>query len=327
MYYTEQIAICRIVYDNVFLSGAMLRLAISIILAYSTIMSKDNRSHYLYGAKLTILFTTIITLLIISLSAAWLNRVIFDTNRFTSTASAALLEQSSRDSIGRLVADRLLENRPVLDRLIAEPVANVVSSFLATEQAQSGIERTVREGQLLFTSPQKPPVVLDFTPYKSAIVTAQQIIPNEGEQRIDVNDIPDAVVLIDTTQLPNFYEYSLYTNFAGPAAFVAAVVLAGAWIWRGKANRYGRSRAVLVAVLAAGIIAVVLGPIAEPAFVSIGRDAASQTILGNLYDAFITPFRNQALVLAGTAILGLVALIATHEIRNHFNFEFKTSKK
>lgn len=286
-----------------------------------------QNSQFLYAAKLTLLFGTIIGLLLISLSSLWLNRVAFDNERFTSIATDALLEQSSRDSIGQLVADRALENRPILNRLLAEPIANVVSSLLATEPAQKSVERAVREGQLLFTSPEQPPVVLDFTGYKSVIATAQQLIPNEGEQRIDVNDIPDSIVLIDTTKLPNYYEYSVYTHLAGPATFVSAVALAGIWIWRGKANRYRRTLAILLAVVAAAMIALVIGPIAEPSFISIGRDAASQTLLGNLYQAFITPFRNQALLLGGVALVGLVALIVTHALRNKYQFELKTTKR
>lgn len=290
-------------------------------------MNSTNKPQYIYAVKLTILFSTIIGLLLISLSSLWLNRVVFDTDTFTSTATDALLAQSSRDSIGRLVADRAFAEQPVLGSLLSEPLANYVSSFLGSDAAQSGIERVVREGQLLFTTPQKPPVVLDLLPYKSVIATAQEVIPNDSEERLSVESIPDVVVIIDTDRLPNFYQYSLYTHFAGPASLVAAGFLAGFWIWRGKARRYQRTRTILVVVIATSVIALIIGPLVEPAFISVGRDAASQTLLSNLYKSFVDPFRVQALWLGAIATFSLGVLIAVYEIKNAYKIEFKITKR
>lgn len=278
---------------------------------------------------MTLFFGTLMALIIIALTAFWLNRVIFDTDRFTATTVSALSEESSRESIGNLVADRVFENRPLLRATLSEPLSEYVAAFLATERAQTGIERAAREAQLLFTSPRREPVELELTEYKAIIATAQEIVrPDETERRLNVDDIPDSITLVDTSQLPNFHQATIITHTVGPLSLIAALFLAGVWLVRGgRANLYQRSRILLLVVIASAAIAALIGPIVEPTFVSVGRDAPSQTLLANFYTAFTAPFLTLTLWLGTLATLTLVGLTGWRELTKRYSPRIELKKR
>jgi hypothetical protein len=280
-------------------------------------------------AKMTLFFGTLMVLIITALTAFWLNRVIFDTDRFTSITVSAFSEESSRESVGNLIAERVFENRPLLRANLSEPLSNYIASFLATDTAQSGIERAAREAQLLFTSPRREPVVLELAEYKAIIATAQELVrPDESERRLNVEDIPDSITLIDTNQLPNFHQTAIVTHIVGPLSLIAALALAGAWLIQGKRiNLYKRSRILLLVVIASAIVAALIGPIVEPIFISVGSNAPSQTLLANFYTAFITPYLNQALWLGAIAALALVGLTAWRELTKRYSPKLELKKK
>ena len=66
-----------------------------------------------------------------------------------------------------------------------------------------------------------------------------------------------------------------------------------------------RLRIVLLLVLAAAVLALLIGPLAKPPFLAIAEDAKSQTLLSNVFDGFIAPFNQQAKALGLLAALAL----------------------
>jgi hypothetical protein len=280
-------------------------------------------------AKMTLYFGTIIGLILLMLTSLWLNRVIFNTERFTDITVNAFSEPSSREAVGSLVASRVFENKPVLKATLSDRLSGYVSGLLASEAAKTSVNRLAREGQLLFTSPQKDPVILELSTLKPIIASAQELVQkDETQRRLNVGDIPDSITIVDTSELPNFHTAAVYVHIAGPLSLLAVLTLAGYWLYRGgKQNRYKRSQILMLVVIASAILAVIIGPLAEPSFISLGRDAPSQTLLGNLYREFITPFRNQALLLGSLATLTLVLTTAWHELNKRYSLTFKISKK
>lgn len=268
-------------------------------------------------------------LIVISLTSLWLNRVIFNTERFTTVTTSVFAQQSSRDSVGSLIANRIFENRPLLRAALSSRLSSYISGLLASDTATASVNRLAREGQLLFTSPRRDPVIIDLSGVKPIIASAQELVQkSEVEQRINVADIPDSVTVIDTKALPNFHRSAVYTHLMGPLSLFGALVLSAAWVNRGgKRNWYKRSRMLMLVVIASAIAALIIGPLAEPSFISLGRDAPSQTLLSNLYKGFITPFRNQALWLG--SVTGVILLCTTiyHEFTRRYAVNLSVTKK
>lgn len=105
----------------------------------------------------------------------------------------------------------------------------------------------------------------------------------------------------------------------GPAALLTAILMLIWWI-RYQGSRYYvyRSQIALAIIIATSGLALIIGPLVEPVFISIGRDAASQTFLGNLYRGFITPFQNQALLLASVSALSLAILVLWQQVLSKY---------
>jgi hypothetical protein len=267
-----------------------------------------------------VLFGLVVALLLVALTSLWLQRAIFNTDRFTAITTAAFTEESSRQSIGETVANRVFEGRPALRVAVGDRLSGAISSLLATERAESAIARAAREAQLLVTSPRRDPVVLQLSGLKTAIVRAQELTQVEANNvRIDDSDIPDQIVLIDTSTLPNFYVYAVTVFWLGPVSLLAAVALTVWWVRRGGAQLYvRRSQIMLLVLLVSAGLALLIGPLAEPAFVSIGRDAPSQTLLSNAYRGFIAPFRDQAIVLGVVSALALLSLTAWQRVLRQY---------
>jgi hypothetical protein len=282
-----------------------------------------------YIAKMFLFFSALIGLILISLTSIWLNRVIFNTERFTAVTTAAFSEPSSRESIGSLVASRVFEDRPLLRATLSERLSGYVASLLGTETAVNAVERLAQETQLLFTSPQRDPVVLDLSSIKPLVASAQELVRSDDSQRrLSVEDIPDSITIIDTTKLPNFHTASMYVHIAGAVALVLAILMGVYWIIRGgKQSIYKRSRIIMLVIIAAAALAVVIGPLAEPAFVSLGRDAPSQSLLRNLYESYTLPFRNQALFLGAMALFLFVAITLWREFKKRYKLIVKVNKK
>lgn len=270
-------------------------------------MSHVRKRHYLL--KLSLFFGVIAVLLLIALTSFWAQRTLFDTDNFTATTTRAVSEESSRQAIGELVATRVFEKTPILGSLLSDRLAGHVAGLLGTERAQASVNRLAREAQLVITSPQREPVTIDLTGLKSAIVSVQDITGRTGNDvLIDADSIPDKVMLIDTASLPNIHHLAIVIVWLGPLTLLLALGLMAWWVLCGRKVRMLRLLYILTLVISVAVLAIVIGLIAEPSFVALGSDVSSQTLLCNLYEAFMSSFYRQAMVLGSVSAVLLVGL-------------------
>jgi cytochrome bd-type quinol oxidase subunit 1 len=295
----------------------------------SIVTAMKTPTHTKYIVKISLFFTVVATLLIIALTGFWLQRTFFNTERFTQIASTSIVSESSRQSIGTLVAERVFANRPALESIFSDRLSSFTAGILATDSAQKIIQTAAQEAQLLITSPRRDPVVLNLTSIKTAITGVQSITQTpDAERRINIGDIPDSITLIDTSELPNVHNLAVYVLWLGPISLLIASIAIIWWILRAtKKYRLRRVQIVFSVLIATAIIAVVLGPLIEPAFIAIGRDAASQTLLRNLYEAFTLPFTNQALLVGLVGVIGLLSTTLYAHFLSKYSVHLHIQKK
>ncbi len=289
-------------------------------------MARAPRNYY--PIKLGLLIAVISLLVLISLTALWLQRNIYDTERFTTITTKVFAKESSRQSIGHLVSSRVLEATPTLKSLLSERLAGHVANLLGTQQAQAVVERLARESQLLVTSPRQDPVVLQLSGIKSAIVSVQEMAGRtDATTHLDASRIPDEVMIIDTAQLPNIHQYAIIVLWLGPLSAVLVLILLAWWVRRsGKVAAVKRTQIALLVIGSSALVALAIGPLVEPLFISVGHDAPSQTLLHNLYAGFMAPFRTQALLLAGVALVLLVLLTVWHKVLRFYSVKVVVTK-
>lgn len=262
--------------------------------------------------KISILVITSVSLLLIAQTSLWLSNNVFNNQKFTQITTEAITSESSRQSISNLLVDRMLEDRPMLNSVLGNRISSLISGLLGTDLAERSIEKIVQNAQLILTTPKKPPIVIDVRPYKQAAINISNALMRDDEPKIDINRIPDEIVLLDTSKLPNYYQYGILLLWLGPIAALLALALLGAWIYRAKIAvvRLMRTRIALAAVLASGLIAMLIGPLFKPAFLSVAESAQAMTLLGNIYDGFIAPFYVQSQTISVIAFLLLVVTYA-----------------
>lgn len=292
---------------------------------------KKKSSRTIKNAKRVLFFGTIGALLLVSLTAFWLQRNIFNTEKFTALTTEALLQESSRDSIGNVVTGQILSNQPTLKMILGDKLSGQVSSLLGTELASNSINTVAREAQLIITSPAKKPLVLHLTAIKTALVSIQGVANRVGQSvpgNLSVNSIPDEIVIIDTSNIPNIHKVAVAINWLGPISLILAIVGLAVYIKRGgRENLLKRIQIVCLVFISTALVAMAIGPIAEPSIIAFAKDAPTQTLLGNIFSVFMGPFYKQALWVIGMSFVILVLVFAWEKILSQYKVKVVVTKK
>jgi hypothetical protein len=269
-----------------------------------------------------------VLLLLVGHTAYWLHTTIYNTERFTEISTQTIGLESSRQSIGTAVTDRVLADRPIARQIAGDRLSGLIAGLIGTDLAQSAIEELAERGHLLVTTPQREPISFDVSGIKQYIVTLQSVAGTTPEtQRLDVSQIPDQITIVDTKALPNIHQYGIAALWVG---VLSAMTLFGGALWYvargGDALRLLRLRVVLTLVIIGCGIALLVGPLTRPVFLMVAQNAPEQTLLRNVFDGFIAPFNAQAKQLAAVAAIGLGATLLAPTLSTNMNNQ-KLSKR
>lgn len=267
-------------------------------------VTKEKNNSRVYAFWLSILAGI---LLVIANSAIWVNRYVFDNDNFTSVVTQSITSESSRQAIAQGVTDRVFEDRPALKNVAGNVSTNIVSGLLGTSQANNAISTVVSKLQALVTTDNPQDIAIELGGVKSGLTQLYDVATNLGRQpKVDPNNIPDQIVLVEADQIPNFYKISVVFLWLAPLAFIGAVV---ALVYPYVRNKREYKAIMMIqgaCVAAAGLLALLVGPLFRPPLLANVERASGRTVIGNLYDAFIATFNQQALVVIGLGLLVLV---------------------
>lgn len=260
----------------------------------------------------------IVFLLLIAMTAFWLQRSFYDTQQFTSIALQSITQQSSRDSIARKAVDTALADRPLLRATLGPKLETLISGALSSDAVSKTFRGLIENIQLLITTPRRDPVIFDLTEVKALIATGQSVISQDTAlANVDTAAIPDSIMIIDTAKIPNLYQYGIWISWIGPGALLLAVIASLYWIYRGGRVLYLLRISIIgCLVVIAGACGYLIGPLIRPGVISIAADVPSQTILNNIYTGFIGPFSNTALTVL---VIGLVFSVVAYTLYVFFN--------
>lgn len=276
---------------------------------------QTSTKHLIRNILLSAVFVLAI---MIAHTAYWLHHTIYDTKRFTAIASEAIGHESSRQSIGTAIVDRALAERPLVRQTAGPRLSQMIAGLLGTDLATNATRTLIERSHLLVTTPQREPVTFDTTTLKTQIVRLQAAAGTDEEsRRIDVSNIPDEVTLVDTTSIPNVHRYGILVLWVGVLGVFAIIGFSAWYILRGYRDvQMVRLRQILGLTMFSSLVALLVGPLTRPVFLTAARDAPAQTLLGNLFDGFISPFNAQAIVVGAvaSALLAITVLITSGKI-------------
>lgn len=256
-------------------------------------------------------------LLVVANSAYWFHSYIFEPTTFTQITTQAINEESSRQAIANDIVDRLFSQRPILKGLVDEPASKLITGFLASNLAQKTISKAVTAFQTILTSPQPQALAFDLTSIKqflgSILAVAQTISRTDQLQAGDIRleELPDALVIINAEGIPNLYQLGLVLLWVGPLAVIGAVVLFGYPVYQARRDRQLVTKLLAIegaSILLAGLLALLIGPLLQPPLLANVQSPHMRIVVENIYHAFAATFTQQTRILF--ILGGLLLLIA-----------------
>lgn len=246
-------------------------------------------------------------LLLIANSAIWVNNYIFDENNFSAVVTTAITSESSRQSIAEGITDKAFAERPVLKKVAGELSTKVISGVLGTTQANNAIAEATRRLNVVVTTNDPQPVVIDLSGVKSIVTQLVDVSAASGrEPKVNPENIPDQVTLLDPANIPNFYRLGVAFLWIAPFAFIGGVAaLAAPYLRRPRA--FKPTLAIQGAVITGfGLLGLLVGPLFRPPLLANVKTTDGRVVVGNIYDGFITTFNAQTRLLVGFGLALLV---------------------
>ena len=126
---------------------------------------------------------------------------------------------------------------------------------------------------------------------------------SEQPDRINPDNIPDKIVIIEEKNVPSLYTYGVALSWLAAIGLLAAVALL-AWPYVVDRKNYVSLMMFQGGLLAAvGLVSLLLGPLLRPSVLEPFPNPDGRVVVGNLYDAFIGTFTSQTMILVGLGIL------------------------
>lgn len=270
--------------------------------------------------KVAVFYAPVTGLILLLLATSvWCNRYLFDTDNFTTTATAALTEDSTSKALANEVTDRLLEGRPLLKRTINDRVVGLVAALLESDLSERVMEKSVSRLQVMLTTNNPAPVEIDLTTIKTVlteVLTLGRPLTDRPveDQKIDPESIPDTITLVDPDNLPNFYTFGLTMMWLAPVFLISILVLTIYPIYRATRTSLVSLKQVLATqggmFLASGFLALFIGPLIKPPILAAVVSSNVRIVVDNVIDAFIGAFNGVVTsVIIWPAILLLLAAL------------------
>jgi hypothetical protein len=257
------------------------------------------------GARALLVATSV--LLIAATLAAYVGRVLFDSDQFADRATSALQDTSVREVIADRVTDELvLPAKP--DLLAARPIiAATVSGVVGGDPFASLFRRGVRDvHRAVFRRDQD---TATLTVVDAGIVVAaalRELEPElaselESDERIVLLDRDIGAATGDLARIARDVRVLAYAL----AALTLAAALAALWL---SADRRAAAARLGVAIAIAGVVIVAGETLARPLVLGAVSDPDARAAAGAVWDAFLGDLRTAGLLIAGSgAVLGAAA--------------------
>jgi hypothetical protein len=233
----------------------------------------------------------------------WLDNQILEPGEFAEATVTALRLESSRDALGRLIADRLVDEFPLLvvlesnlatlfSELLASPALEEVLAFVATEIHN----RIVTGGD--------GAIVVDLASFRDVILGPIEAVAPRLAILVP-DDWFSSVEVLEEASLPDLSRQAQWVGTVKFLPIIGALLVVFLLMWH--ARRRGANTALIgMAFLLAGLATAVLVPGARIVALAQARDASVEVIVSNTYDQFTGYLKASALAFA---LVG-VALVA-----------------
>ncbi len=244
--------------------------------------------------------------------AWWMDSRILDEEAFVESAVDALAVESSRDAVGQLIVDRLVDEYPLLV-VIESNLVGLFSDLLDSPTLTDVLEFVAVEVHERITSGNQEAIVIDLVAYRDVILG-----PVEAVAPGVVDLVPDdwfaSIEILEANSLPDL---SAYDRWVTPVILVSVLTAAALVL---LIIAYGPRRGLGLAlagtgVLIAGLGTAILVPGARALALQQATDPSVEVLVSNVYSEFTGYLKVSTLVFVvlgvGFTVAGLA--VATSE--------------
>jgi hypothetical protein len=233
----------------------------------------------------------------------WLDTQVLEPDEFIDATVTALRLESSRDAMGWLIADRLVDEFPLLV-VLESNLAGLFSELLASPALQDVLVFVATEIHNRIVTGSDEAIVVALAGYRDVILGPIQAVAPRLATLVP-DDWFSSVEVLGEASLPDLSREAQWVGTVKFLSIIGAFVLALFLMW--PARQRGTGTALIgIAFLLAGLATAVLVPGAKIVALAQARDASVEVIVANTYDQFTLHLKVSALVFA---LVG-VALVA-----------------
>ncbi len=237
----------------------------------------------------------------------WMQRQIFDQDRFKQTAVDVMTTAKVRNAITDEIIVSILGDRPELKDLAEEFAAPVISDFLNSDIVEPAIDEIAGQIQVSLTSSEPKAVAIDISGITQPAKGVAALIPNlDPEVKTAIRELPNSIELIEKGTIPSIYTPGIIFLWLGRVGGVAALVIVAGLIWAAIVNKRSQILKILGTSISVGavIFLVLIWSFRAPIIGSVGSGNI-QVIIGSIYEAFINILVGQtsAILVGGLIVI------------------------
>ncbi len=259
----------------------------------------------MYRTLLAIAATSLLAgIIFLGSFAWWLEAQVIDSENFVDSSVTALEEESSRNAMGQLIADQLIDEYPLFI-ILESNLVGMFADLLAVDALADVVRFVGVEVHERIVTGNQDAIVIDLLDYRDLILG-----PIEAIAPRLVELVPDewflSIEVLEAGALPDLSLYERWIDVLRFGAILGALLLTFLVLWLAK--RRGMAVTLVgIAVLLAGLASALLVPGGRWLTLARFEDPSVETIVANTYNQFTGYLMVNAatLILVGVAVLAI----------------------
>jgi hypothetical protein len=238
--------------------------------------------------------------------ALWLQRDIFDQDRFVSTSVSVIRTKPVREAIAAEIVQDAFSSLPALESIIGDFLQTNLSALLDSKAVKPALEDIATQIHTALTAKQPQPVQIDISAVTGPAKAVVNNVPGIDPQiKKAVKSLPNAVVLVKKGDIPSIYSVGTFFLWFGPLAGLIGLGLFVIVIWLAREKRSSAIKTVGASLgIGAAVFLILIQAYRAPVLSSFSGNI--RIIFEHLYDAFTAGLSNQTWAIF---VIGLVAFL------------------
>lgn len=166
-------------------------------------------------------------LLLFAQTAFWVTSTFNNQTYFVDTIVQVFQKEEVRQVVAEEILNQAFAQRPILQRLTGSFIEPALVGILGSTQFENVLRFAINKYYNLAIVQPPQDFVLDISQFKQTVSLLTML--SNTEDRINVSDLPDQILIVSASQIPDIHRVITFAVWAGPVLlFISAVFLIAA---------------------------------------------------------------------------------------------------